>query len=136
MKLHLLEFEKCNVKKWRVVVHKLEQIHLEWENVFQLGLCARHLWNYLRKKQKENKKNQDNINDAVQSIYITSGSQCLFLPNNCKWDILQFSIYHTSESVLFTHADWPAQRWLAKYYSPASNQKRNKTAFDSIILSV
>ena len=42
--IHLLEFEKCDVKKWRVIVHELEEIHLERENVFQLGLRARHLW--------------------------------------------------------------------------------------------
>jgi len=28
--------------------------------------------------------------------------------------------------ILFAHADWLAWRWLAKYYSPASTQRKTK----------
>ena len=38
--------------------------------------------------------------------------------------IADISIYHTS--VLFACVDWLARRWLAKFYSPPSRQRKTK----------
>ena len=40
---NLLLLEESNVEQRRVKVQKLEEVHLECENVFQFGLCPRHL---------------------------------------------------------------------------------------------
>ena len=39
------QFEKRNIKEWRVEVHKLEKVHLKRKDVFKLRLGTGHLWN-------------------------------------------------------------------------------------------
>ena len=58
------------------------------------------------------------------------GKACYIVFTTVGWHIEEISlisIYHTSDwKVPFAHSDWLAQRWLAKYYSPLSSQRKTK----------
>ena len=46
--------EESNVEQRRVKIQKLEEVHLECENVFQFGLCPRHLCQHKKSLLFEN----------------------------------------------------------------------------------